>query len=252
MSKVFSKINLTLGNMLSWLSTVSKKVLLIFFYIIQFFVLLVFLYFLFNFDFKPSDLMFFLDGYLKMIITSWPAVALILGVLLIVGQHEAISEFIKKRLKSVGPGGLESYQTEQQLGQNEAVLVEPKVRNIDENQANEIFALKEELKKINSLYRFEVVYKVIFGSQLRLLETLRKAGNTGWAYQDVASYFETTKQNLWTNVDQWPLEKYLALLVNFNLIEKIEEPEVKFKISIEGLEFLEYVTKMNYSDSKGL
>lgn len=49
-----------------------------------------------------------LDFYLKLILTSWPAVVLILSSWILFWYKKEISEFIK-RLKSVGPRGADSY-----------------------------------------------------------------------------------------------------------------------------------------------
>ena len=49
------------------------------------------------------------DEYLRLILTSWPAVVLILVVFVLLRHKEAIDEFIKKRLKSAGPHGVDSF-----------------------------------------------------------------------------------------------------------------------------------------------
>lgn len=47
-----------------------------------------------------------LDKYAQVVLTSWPATILILGLLLFVRQHNAIDYFIRTRLTSIGPDGL--------------------------------------------------------------------------------------------------------------------------------------------------
>lgn len=47
-----------------------------------------------------------IDEYLKIVLSSWPACILIIACLLLLLQKDAIDEFIRKRLTSIGPNGV--------------------------------------------------------------------------------------------------------------------------------------------------
>lgn len=72
-----------------------------------------FLFLLFGFFklftfFKLLPLLHVVDEYLKIVLTAWPAVILILVSFLLIKQHGAIDEFIRKRITSVGLDGIQA------------------------------------------------------------------------------------------------------------------------------------------------
>jgi len=73
------------------------------------------------------------DDYLKLILTSWPAVILILFVFILLRHKKAIDEFIKRRLKSAGPHGVDSYPPSTEL--ESKIIPEAKKEVIGNNVA---------------------------------------------------------------------------------------------------------------------
>lgn len=58
------------------------------------------------FGFNTTEIFKITDQYLKLILTSWPASVIIIGSLLLLKQQDAIDEFIRKRMTSIGPSGV--------------------------------------------------------------------------------------------------------------------------------------------------
>lgn len=73
------------------------------------------------------------DEYLKLILTSWPAVILILAIFVLLRHKGAIDEFIKKRLKSAGPHGVDFFPPSTEP--ESKVLLEVKKEAVSNNTA---------------------------------------------------------------------------------------------------------------------
>lgn len=61
---------------------------------------------LFREKFGVDSILYIINDYSKLVLTSWPSVVLILGIYTLTRHHEAIDYFIKNRMTEVGPGGL--------------------------------------------------------------------------------------------------------------------------------------------------
>jgi hypothetical protein len=99
---------------------------------------------------------------------------------------------------------------------------------------------------------FERTYQTIFGSQIKLLEELRLRGTIGIYYEDIAAYYEQIKKQ-WPSLNSYALESYINHLTNSSLIELFfEENKRKYRITAFGIDFLEYIQKLNYTKIKTL
>lgn len=75
-----------------------------------------------------------IDGYFKLVLTSWPAVILILSSWILFWYKEEIRRFIK-RIKSIGPSGVDTYDN----GPPDS-----KIGKITESEKSELFKIKTE------------------------------------------------------------------------------------------------------------
>ena len=105
---------------------------------------------LYKIKFGIDSILYFLDSYLKLILNSWPATILILGSLIIIKQHEAISYFIKNRMTEVGPGGVKGG-----MHVNPATEEEVKDKTILETIKDEEDVEKIEKQKTSLLVKIE-------------------------------------------------------------------------------------------------
>ncbi len=77
------------------------------------------------------------DKYAQLLLTSWPATILTLGLLLFVRQHSAIDYFIRSRLTSIGPDGLHAAPITQPASDTEvkqkAILEDKEEQKVTKN-----------------------------------------------------------------------------------------------------------------------
>jgi hypothetical protein len=85
------------------------------------------------------------DEYIRLVLSSWPATTLILGLTLFIKQHEAIAHFIKNRMTGVGFDGVKGTVLET------ATLLEIKAKTMDEEKEVLAHNLKREAEKVNGV-----------------------------------------------------------------------------------------------------
>ncbi len=204
------------------------------------------------------------DEYTKMVLTSWPATILTLGLVLLITQQEAIAKFIEERLISVGPDGIRGKSND---STEDLVLLSK--QNISSNPSEEIMEEssnntsthlppspdgKEALiKNNNELIKyldFERIYNVIFGTQITILDALRKDPTNGILFTSIASSYEQWRQND-ELLKKYSLNDYLQFLINAGLVDISESNNIrKYLIRDKGIEFLDYIEKNGYIKSK--
>ena len=98
---------------------------------------------------------------------------------------------------------------------------------------------------------FERAYQAIYGSQIKIIEDLRRLGPSGLVYEGVAAYYQQTRL-MYPALNSYPLDQYLGFLVNSGLIEISNSSENKriCKITSFGIDFLEYIEVLNYTKDK--
>jgi len=114
----------------------------------------------------------------------------------------------------------------------------------------QIKVLLEQIAALQTALVFERVYQNIFGSQIKLLDALREVGVQGILYENVAAFYQATRKT-WSTLSSYSLNQYLNYLVNAGLVEIIQEGVTKkCKITSQGVDFLEYIEKLNYTKNK--
>lgn len=192
------------------------------------------------------------DTYIRIIFISWPAVVLILGVLILFKHKEALDNLLNRIIK--GPGGTEFSPPEQsQLSpeklQNEVKEKEEINREAeskpDESKVSVLQAentkLREDLVKESKKRLFERIYTLIFGSQIKiLLEMIKKDGTIF-----VTDAFKFFREGIGGNPElkDYDFVKYLYFLKNVGLIQSVDLLENSSTITIteNGKEFLTYL-----------
>ncbi|MFA6190124.1 MAG: hypothetical protein WC711_01240 [Candidatus Staskawiczbacteria bacterium] len=159
-----------------------KKSVLIILYI---FFVLALLSLLFSIFIKLfSDRLFILiDKYLTIILTSWPAAIIIISCILLYQQKDAIDEFIRKRIISIGPGGVNASPLTSDASEREVtakaiediketpardgeVCIEENVQRTEPKSSNQEFLLK--LKKIRKIEEsVQVILQANLGQEYR-------------------------------------------------------------------------------------
>ncbi|MDD3735060.1 MAG: hypothetical protein PHO31_01115 [Candidatus Pacebacteria bacterium] len=114
----------------------------------------------------------------------------------------------------------------------------------------QINVLLSQINTLRTALIFERIYQTIFGSQINLLEELRLKGTNGVFYEDIAAYYQQIRIK-WPDLNSYPLENYLNYLINSGLVEVFFDNEKKkCRITPLGIDFLEYIKKLNYSKEK--
>lgn len=229
-----------------------KKIITSVLILFIFFIFVLFVIAIIN-KFDQNILIHKVDNYLKTIITSWPAVVLILGLIFLMDQHDAIEEFVGKRITHVGRDGVTAAlhqegvalknQQEETEHRTEEPVIQPSTEVIPVQEVNYEFLYNH----FKDLYFFENNFNLMFGSQLRLLNILKPLGSTGMPYEDVAAYYGKVAIELWVGTEIWTTEKYLGFLEERKLIEKIQhDANINIKITTGGIKFLDYIQEKNY------
>lgn len=181
------------------------------------------------------------------------------------------TSFIDRLWKLKFPGG--ELEAEKQIEAQELEKTEPMsikeledlfddgdlVQNVKENyekiledtkKSNEetINNLLNEIAIRDLVIDFEKIYKVIFGSQISLLQHLNTKGFSGDTRVYLESFFQTVK-NIWPILKDWNLDQYLGYLITKSLIDTSQGT---YKITDRGKSFLSYVFNSGYTDQKSL
>ena len=80
-------------------------------------------------NFSNERIVGIFDEYIRLILTSWPASILIIGLLLIFRQHDAIAHFIKHRMTGVGLDGVKGDVVTTEASQSEI-----QVKNVGDDE----------------------------------------------------------------------------------------------------------------------
>lgn len=177
--------------------------------------------------------------YLKVAF-SWPTVTLVV-VLLLAKRFQAPVAGMLARVKS-----WKGWGTEVELGDGGAQQIEAAKKPADENEdlltqnSNDPVRARNEILRLWRLYNFERYFNVIFGTQMRLLEHLRKMGQTGEQVTELERFY--TEHQTLAGESQSTQESYIAFLKQTELIEFFVDGDVpKARISETGIMFLAYI-----------
>ncbi len=184
-------------------------------------------------------------------VLAWPVTVVVILYFL----KSEIKGLINRIIGGKLPGGVEFNSPLNQEKPNTDI---PKdilelVNTKDVSKKNNVINSETQLvKELETALFFERTYRIIFGSQMKLLEELRIRGITGAIYEDIAAYYQQTRAQ-WPTLNSNPLESYLGFLTQSGLIEEMSgEQQRKYKITSKGVDFLEYIEKLNYPKNKNL
>ncbi len=96
----------------------------------------------------------------------------------------------------------------------------------------------------NAALQFERIYRIIFGSQIVLLEQLRDVGGAG-SMELVNSIYDAAANTYPEPYSRYTREQWLDFLVTNELIEKVDDA---VSLTEPGQEFLPYITTRGYSN----
>lgn len=171
------------------------------------------------------------DRYLSLILSSWPAVILILAIILLIRHKEAI-DFFLRRINKVASLELSDGDIQKQPL--------PKIEGPEKDE-NNLDKVKEELEK-EKLYRnFERIYSLIYGSQIDILQKLNIAYPGNLFISEIYNSYSSAV-SIYQALKDYGFENYLSFLksselVNFNS-PKLEE---KINLTDKGKKFLSYL-----------
>lgn len=144
-----------------------------------------------------------LDKYVSLTLNSWPAVILVLGIILLLSQPDAISNLIK-RIKQIGRGGIElqderfiengisNQKDSPVLDKNKETIAELKRETTGEhNKTNDMLATK--LAELEKSYTFEGLHNRMFGTQILLMQKLFTNGFI--SNEEARSFYEEAESN---------------------------------------------------------
>lgn len=178
--------------------------------------------------------------YVKIFL-SWPIVVFVLVVIFIRQFKEPISSFISRLVKSeFGSFKLQTSSPEQQKKEAREI---PQTQSEDELENYVRNNPRQAIKTIIDIsrnFRFERIFNIIYGSQIRLLLSLRLRGDSGDKYINLCSYYDDyiNRSRLYSA----KTEDYFGFLYSMKLIEYFGEiPNYSVKITPEGIDFLSYI-----------
>jgi len=202
-------------------------------------------------------------------ILAWPLMALILGALFIFLFKLPISAFIG-RIKSVGKDGINAadFTPEVQHEEQRKVAVEELMNVGNSNVLNEaeqlilddlsskgletkgdsIKVLARHLAATQLALDYEQIHGLIFGSQIVLLKRLNEVTGQGRPEHYMVGFIEEV-QGMYSELNDWSLNKYLTFLFNSNLIA-IENGV--YHITIKGVDYLSWIIRTGHREDRAL
>lgn len=128
---------------------------------------------------------------------------------------------------------------------------EKDLSEIIEKKDSEINDNKQQIFKLTLEKHFEYTYRLIFRSQIHLLQNLQSFSD-GFSQIQIDLHFEKAK-SLFEVFNAWTSETYLKFLYDQNLIER-DGMTKKIKITNIGDSFIKYLVLSNYNfnDEKNL
>lgn len=118
-----------------------------------------------------------------------------------------------------------------------------------EQLQSQVDALLTQVATVQSAFRFERIYNLIFGTQIMTLQNLKKNVGGMW-HVALASWYEDVRAQDPT-LKNYPFSDYIGFLLNAKLIQSIESPKGRMYIITDlGTDFLEYIEKSRYPKFK--
>ncbi len=188
--------------------------------------------------------------YLKIFLT-WPVIG---GVLLLIFifnfKSSIVGIFNRIRSAKVGNVEFEAPLIQKELSdiKSDHTLLDSNVIVNDSNDNSiDEQTYKEKYETLLGLYNdiqlefyFEMLLNILFGTQLRLLQSINNIGDDGIDLDRIYPFYnENLSKSKLTN---WGVNDFLRILINYNIINKNESTN-KYQITPNGTNFLSYVEK---------
>lgn len=183
------------------------------------------------------------DSYLRLIIISWPAAIIILGLVLFIKFEDSIGYFIKYRMTEAGPSGVRGDTRPPQINNTP-------VENAKNEVAISTYTLSITQDAANKIKLFERIYSIIYGSQLEMLLGLRSS-SAGMATIEAAQYYLDALTKYPQNKN-YKFVDYVDFMINSAGLVKLDGDfsSGKLLITPRGDEFLKYLTTENLTTNK--
>ncbi len=211
-----------------------------------------------------------MDNWIQYI--TWPLSILLLGIFFLLFFKKQISDFID-RTKPISKNGI--------MTDTHSILQKADSENDAQNNANKdqmaygespvFIELQENIRKdliekkltkdsdkidylVGQLSTyfirsdFEMIYRIIFGSQIFLLKKLNQSKPSGIFEDIIEKHFKYTQEKYPEVFQGWTVDSYLRFLFLRNLILKMEDGT--FHITVKGIELLSWIIRMGYRDFK--
>lgn len=181
--------------------------------------------------------------YLEVLV--WPTVVL----LIVLFFQEELRHLIRNVSALRGPGGIEATISQPEPSKETPEISEElkrdgvaELRSMDVDKSE----LINRLVSLQVALHFERTYNFIFGSQIRLLESLERLGFSGQTYENIAAIYQSERATH-AVFHSYPLRDYLGFLENAGLVGIVSETGRRLvKITPMGIDFLEYMRAMRY------
>ena len=202
--------------------------------------------------------------------TTWIHLVFLFAVLFLLVFRDQVSSLIS-RTRKIGKEGLsadpvpekqqEKIETNSEAVQKllnmvsdshlinnleESIYIDLEDRNISDD-TDKVKVLVNQLAVTQTLLAFEIVYSLIFGSQIILLEKINEVRAQGMETNAVNQYFDQVKATYPEQLEQWSSARYLKFLLENSLIH---HNDGKYYITESGTEFLIWLTKNGRSKVK--
>ena len=164
--------------------------------------------------------------------------------------RDEIKRLISRIVAIKWPGGVELRTEQQKPSKALPKVISPeakreKIREIEKSSI-QTADLVNQVATLRVVLHFERTYRLIFGSQIRLLERLERLGSLGQTYENIASTYQSERA-VSATLYSYPLAHYLGFLENTGLIKTVGGTDRRaVKVTPVGVDFLEYIRAMKY------
>jgi hypothetical protein len=141
---------------------------------------------------------------------------------------------------------LQSFDPPALLDDERALFADLEARKLD-SKSDTSKVLVRHFAKMRILWRCEVVYRLIFGSQLRFLKTLNVSG--AMSEENAHQYYVTATQSYREVFPEKDSKPYFTFLIRQGLVIVQND---SFFVSNFGREFLSWLIQMGVSEDKPL
>jgi len=182
-----------------------------------------------------SVFLYIIDSYLRLILTSWPAVVLIIFIFLLIRHRDTIDYLLKNNIWRVG--NVETVPKQQSEESAKEIATGAIINTENESNAE----LKKEIERLNNAKTFERIYNLIFGSQINIISKTISNGGSLPIENVISIYNDTIFKN--PGLKNYSFDTYIHFLINTGLLSFVEplSSEKIIEITTRGKDFFNYI-----------